>query len=482
MTAMGPIELWNPGQGQVTTWAASPRTRAAMRSAPSNPLAPSVQQAQHLWAAHYGATVGRDMPRLMVTAWEVEGVCDIDAMTRAINAHVRRHDTYRNSFEIVDGIGIDRRTVDAEHIELLPAAMGFMTDDQVRIHALTSTPGTLDGDCFTFGVIQGTDHFSVYASVDHLHSDGTSASLIFLDIHLTYQSLVHDLPDPLPAVSGYRDYTVRQQERIAAATLESPEIRGWIDFARDGLWPEFPLPLGDTSGAGRGAWVMVELLDAAATEAFDTACRAAGARFSGGVMACAALAEHHLTGARIFRGFTPTRSGEAESLSVGWFANLFPVTVPIPDTGGGFPEVARAAQGSFDVNRQLAAVPFGRVLELGTVDELGISLPTEPPMMLSIMDFRRIPFAGLWEDSRSGIYGDNLSMGGINLWVNRHAAKTTVTVSFPDNPDARQSVHRYLAALSTAFARAAAITVDWIDELNHHANASSRCVVCAGIR
>lgn len=469
---MGPIELWNPGQGQVTTWTVSPQARRILRSAPVDPLPPSAQQAQHLWAAHYGAATGRDLPRLIVAAWDMAGVCDLDAMTQAVNTHIRRHDTYRSSFEVTDAGVIQRRTVaDPDALDLIPAALGFMTADQVRSHAITSTPGTLAGDCFSFGVIQNADHFSVYASVDHLHGDGISAAVIFLDVSMTYQALIHELPNPLPPVSGYRQHTARQHERIAAADLQSPEIAGWIDFARDGAWPEFPLALGDTSTPSRGAWVMVELLDGQQTEAFDNACRAAGARFSGGVLACAALAEHNLTGTRVFHGFTPsdTRSGESESLSVGWFAGLFPVTVPIPETKGGpavFSGAARAAQISFDANRPLAAVPFSRVLELASAGELGIPLPSAPPMMVSYMDFRKLRFAGLWEDSNFGLYGDNLSLGGINLWINRHLDKTTVTVSFPDNPEARRSVHRYLAALSAAFVGAVAF----------------RGAVCAGSR
>ena len=98
-------------------------------------------------------------------------------------------------------------------------------------------------------------------------------------------------------------------------------------------------------------------------------------------------------------------------------------------------------------------MPFERVLELAPVDQLGIKLPTRPGMMVSFLDFRKIPVAELWEQTNFGIYGDNLSHGGINMWINRHAGRTTVTISFPDNPVARKSVHRYIAALSKAFAR-----------------------------
>jgi hypothetical protein len=103
-------------------------------------------------------------------------------------------------------------------------------------------------------------------------------------------------------------------------------------------------------------------------------------------------------------------------------------------------------------------------------------------MMVSFLDFRKIPVAELWEQTKFGIYGDNLSHGSINMWINRHADRTTVTVCFPDNPDARKSVHRYIAALSQVLANVAKVTADWIEELAHHANSSDLCAVCVAGR
>jgi hypothetical protein len=238
-------------------------------------------------------------------------------------------------------------------------------------------------------------------------------------------------------------------------TLSSPEIKDWIAFARDtdGDWPSFPLPLGDTWASSKGDLVTAELLDAADTESFDAACGAAGARFIGGVLACTALTEHELTGSEVYHGFTArdTRTPGIDTLTVGWFASLIPVTVPTANYS--FPEVARAAQKSFDAAKYLAEVPVERVLELATPDQLGIKPPTCLPMMLSFLDFRRIPLNGLWAETRFGTYGDNLSAGGINMWINRQAANTTVTISFPDNAIARESVGRYIATLVKVFAR-----------------------------
>jgi mycolipenoyl-CoA---2-(long-chain-fatty acyl)-trehalose mycolipenoyltransferase / long-chain-acyl-CoA---trehalose acyltransferase len=472
MVALGSIDGWQPPRGPVVTWIASAAAREAARTAPRSDLPATYQQFQHVRVAHYAKAAGRQLPRLMVVAWDIPGVCDIPAMTAAINAHVRRHDTYHSWFEF-ENDNVVRHTIDdVDAIEFVPVALGGMDATQIRTHAMTTTPETLEWDCFTFGAIQHREYFTFYASVDHLHIDGISASLIFLDLHLTYQRSQFATPLALPPAGSYSDHTRRQRAQLASLTPSSPQVEEWIKFAHatDGDWPSFPLPLGDTWASDKGDWLTVDLLDAAQTESFDTVCRAADARFSGGVLACAALAEREFTGADTYYGFTPldTRQPGVDSMSVGWFASLVPVTVP---TGtGSFFESAPAAQKSFDSAKHLAGVPVERALELMTPDQPAIKLPTRPAMMVSFLDFRKIPIAALWEETNFGTYGDNLSHGGINIWINRHAAKTTVTISFPDNPTARDSVHRYISALTQAFAGVAETTSQWTDAIEDHAN------------
>jgi hypothetical protein len=457
-----------------------------MQRADLDTLQPSYQQAQHLWAAYFGEQFGRDLPRLMVVGWDIPGVCDVDAMTRVINSHLRRHDTYHSSFEIESGTIIRRTIADPDDIEFVPAPLGVMDEQQIRTRALTATPDTLQWDCFTFGVVQKADHFTFYASVDHLHIDGMSAAVIFLDIHHSYRDLTQQRELAQSTAVGYRDFTRRQHEQAANMTLESPEIREWASFAQDadGNWPSFPLPLGDALASSKGDWITVDLLSSEATEAFDTACRVAGARFSGGVIGCAALAEHQLTGNQIYRGFAPcdTRNPSLDALSAGWFASLFPVTVEIGDAE--FPQVARAAQKSFDACKGLANVSLNRMLELAPLEEMGIKPPSVPPMMVSVMDFRKIE--SNWEGTNLGVYGDNLSMGGINMWINRYSYGTTLTISFPDNAVARASVDRYIAVLTQVFADAANVILDPAGESEQDANSCEHrldtCMVHVGSR
>lgn len=86
-------------------------------------------------------------------------------------------------------------------------------------------------------------------------------------------------------------------------TVDSPEVRAWIDFAENnnGSFPEFPLPLGNPSEATASAMVSELVMDAEQTERFESACTAVGVRFIGGLFACIALVEHELTGALVLR-------------------------------------------------------------------------------------------------------------------------------------------------------------------------------------
>jgi hypothetical protein len=286
-------------------------------------------------------------------------------------------------------------------------------------------------------------------SADHLVIDGMSVGVIFLEIHLTYAALVSGgRPLPLPEPASYHDYCRRQHQHTEALTLQSPQVRAWIRFAEDngGTLPSFPLPLGDPSVPCGSGVVVAPLMDESQTERFDATCTKAGARFSGGVFACAAFAEYELTGAETYCAITPYdhRSTPAEFVTPGWFASFIPVTVPV--AGASFGDAVIAAQASFDSAIGLADVPFDRVLELSSFGGR-ISKPTGDVHMLSFADARGIPFSGQWDGLNAGIYGDGRSSDQVLMWVNRFDTETTLTVAFPQNPVARDSVERYIRAV-----------------------------------
>ena len=133
--------------------------------------------------------------------------------------------------------------------------------------------------------------------VDHLHTDPTLLGVLYMEMYRMYSALVGGAaPISLPPAGSYDDYCVRHRQFTSALTLNSPEVRKWIEFAEsnDGTLPDFPLPLGDPSVSCGGDVVVEQLMDGPQTARFESVCVAAGARFSGGLFAAAALAQYRI--------------------------------------------------------------------------------------------------------------------------------------------------------------------------------------------
>jgi hypothetical protein len=222
--------------------------------------------------------------------------------------------------------------------------------------------------------------------------------------------------------------------------------------------PKFPLPLGDPSVPCTGDLITVTLMDAHDSDRFESVCTSAGVRFIGGVFACAAIAERELTGADSYHVITPTttRSTPAEQVTTGWFTGVVPISVPV--AGLSFVEVARAAQGAFDSGMPLANVPIERVMELAA-SVPGIRKPGAGIPMLSYLDIGLPPLnpvvMGKWQQQNGQLYTDLGAANQIGMWVNRRDTGTAITVAYPDNPIARESVAQYVDLMKMVFLRAA---------------------------
>ena len=220
-----------------------------------------------------------------------------------------------------------------------------------------------------------------------------------------------------------------------------------MDFAgsNDGTLPEFALPLGDPDTHCGGDIMVVQLLNGEQTARFENACIAAGSRFVGGVFAAAAVAQYRLTGVDTYYGMTPKdlRTMPEEYVTNGWFTGMIPVEVPV--TGGSFAQTVRAAQKSFDGNTDLATVPFDRVLESGAAAApvaSGVPDAGVPRCRTSAACLPSSP--GHLDGVNARTYCDGLSPAHICMWVGRVHDEVSLTVFFPDNSIARESVTRYV--------------------------------------
>jgi len=462
MTALGKVAVetvhdWVPAPGNVVSWDATPATLAKAHEAPVSTVPPSYMQAQHLRGYVEHGSRGLDMSRLMIAAWDIPGQCDIRALTYVINAHLRRHDTYRSWFQYTDAGHIVRRTIpDPADIEFVPTKHGELTAAQWRAQIL-ATPDPLQWDCFGFRIIQRADHFTFCVCVDHLHVDAMFMGVVFAEIHAMYLALVDGhAPIALPPAGSYDDFCLRQRRYTSELTLDAPPVREWILFTEgnEGTLPRFPLPLGDSDVPCEGDLLTVPLMDRRQTELFESACVAAGARFVGGVFTCAAVAEYELTGAHTYHCITPTdtRQSAAEFLTTGWFTGMIPIRLAVATSFG---EIARAAQEAFDSGLDLANVPFDRVLELAP----WLRRPQAGFPMLSFLDAGVAPLSAVIASQLDGlnasVYGDGRIPAQVCMWVNRVEEETSITVFFPDNPVARDSVTRYVDAMKSVYTRVA---------------------------
>jgi mycolipenoyl-CoA---2-(long-chain-fatty acyl)-trehalose mycolipenoyltransferase / long-chain-acyl-CoA---trehalose acyltransferase len=457
VVAIKAIHDWIGQSGSVVSWHPSPVSQAKVRNAPVSTVPASYQQAQHIRGYRSHLANGSDMARLNIPAWDMPGQCDIRAMSHVINAYVRRHDTYHSWFEMTDDDEVIRHTVtNPRDIAFVPTKHGEMTAPQWREHIL-NTPDPLRWDCFSFGIIQRADHFTFYISIDHVHTDVMFMGVVLLEIHMMYAALAGGAaPIPLPAAGSYDDYCVRQREFLSTLTLETPEVQEWIRFARcnDGTLPHFPFPLGDPPWSTTGDLITVRLMDKQQSERFEAVCESAGARFIGGVFACAALAQHELTDSTDYHVITPvtTRQTPADFQTTGWFTGVVPVSVEVDPKS--FGATAKAAQASFDGRMSLGPIPFDRVLELAD-ETTGLRPPDPGVPMVSFLDAGLPPLSASiiaeWERMNGKVFSDARSAYQIGLWVNRGERETTVTVAFPNNPIARESIDRYLAAMTAVY-------------------------------
>lgn len=449
---------WNPEPGPVVTWEPTPGCAAKARQAPVSPVPPSSMQAGHLRGFVEFRDRGLDYSRAVMGSWEVPGRCDIRAMTYVINAHLRRHATYHSWFEYSDENIVRHTLKNPRDINFVAKEYGVLTQQEWRDHVL-ATPDPLQWDCFRFGIIQYEDRFALYAVVDHLHCDPMLIAGLYVEIVMNYNALLEGkAPVTLPPAASYDDFCMREHACVSGMTLESPEVKKWIEFAEanGGTLPDFPLPLGDQSIPCGGDTHVERLLGPEETAQFEALCQQAGARFSGGLFACAALAQYELTGAETYYGLTPTdkRKSPADFMTVGWFTGVVPFTVPVDPNS--FEETARAAQASFDANMDLANVPFDRVLELAPW------LRRHGPQftMMSYMDAGLPPLSAIVATALDGVnataFTDGRSPAYMYSTVFRLFDEVSIMVSYPNNPVARESVTRYTEAMKSVFERVVA--------------------------
>jgi hypothetical protein len=457
---VGALDEWVLSPGSVTSWHPTAAAQETAQRAPLSPVPVSYMQSQHLRNYCDRHAAGLNFSRQIIASCEVPGQCDIAAMDHAVNTYLRRHDTFRSWFEMVDGSKFVRHAIEnPDDIEFEPIDHGHMTADQIRDHVV-AIPSPLEWGCFTFGIIQNDDHFTFFAAMDHVHGDATLIGTTMMEANGMYSAMsTSGQALTLPEAGSFDDFCVREHEYTSTLTLDSPGVRAWLDFAEnngDGF-PEFPLPLGNPAESTSSAWSSLVLMDTGQTERFESACSAAGARFVGGLFACLGLVEHELTGALTYYGLTPrdSRKAGANFNTQGWFTGLIPITVPVAATS--FNDAAWAAQSSFDSGLDMARVPYYRVLELAPwLNWPRPNFPVSNFLHGGAAPLNAILAAGeMGLANNIGMYPDNRFSYQLTIYIFRYGEGTVMAIMHPDNPVAAKSVGRYMDAMAAVLGRVA---------------------------
>ena len=450
-----PLLDWSGSSAELTLWRPSEASLAHAQMAPPSPIPPSYEQEQHLRAFRLCEQQQEEMARLLIVAWEEKGQCNIDIMGNVIAAHLRRHDTYHSWFEERNGKLVRHVLVDPSTIEMEAVALGEVNAAEWQQHA-SATASPFAWDCFRFGILQRPDGFTCFASIDHRNSDISILALVMKEIHSAYGAALDGKPPMRLASPGhYLDYCANQRARAASMTAMDPDVTEWMSFLQRnaGQLPKFPLPLGVLEDHCLAEYMTMDLLDERALTAFETVCRASGARMMGGLLACAALTEKGLAGTSRYSVVTlaPTRKSPKAFRTAGWCMGVLPIDFDV--SGQSFFELARTAERIFGARFHLANAPVERVLELAA-DMPELQPATAGGVMLSYSDMSRPPFNPTivhdWHQTNARVYFNPGMARQVAIWFFKTQRGLTLTAAYPATAEARASMRRYVEALKVA--------------------------------
>lgn len=459
MVSFGLIDDWQPRTGKLTIWSASEASVDAAGRAPIHQTPPSHQQEEYLRTALRKQKDGVRGSRLYVGTFDSGEQLDPAAMTTTINTFLRRHDTHLSWFSAEADGSMARHVIHPDDVDFIPHDFGMIDSaEDLRNLAQSKTPGPLEWNCFTFGTIEHADGFTMYAAIDHLHSDPMSQAISLVDAMTLYSNAADPGSATEPRQPGsYIEYCRRERETSAQLSLESESVQRWIELVRDngGDLPTFPLSLGPTlETEARSAHLTAELFDDDDAKVLSRICRDNRAGFIAAVLTVAGLAAHEFTGCDRYLAITPksTRTTPEEFSAVGWFTSLIPVPIEFAEDST-FCSLVRQTQSAYLAGRKLSDVSFHRVLELldDTPDSPITTQPGWSVPMVSVMDTRRMPGVDTFAAINAKFYGNRGTSEEVYVWVNRFTDHTSMSLLFPDSSHARASVDIYVDRIRQIF-------------------------------
>ncbi|WP_254058563.1 condensation domain-containing protein, partial [Dyella sp. S184] len=162
------------------------------------------------------------------SAVRLTGPLEVDALTRALNEIVRRHEALRTTFVIVDDAPVQviapTLTLPLDIIDLghLPAAE---REAQLRARLQEEVAKPFDlavGPLIRFDLLRlAEDEHVLLMTMHHIVSDGWSMGIVAREMAILYRAFMQGLPSPLPDLPiQYADFAQWQRQWLSGKVLE----------------------------------------------------------------------------------------------------------------------------------------------------------------------------------------------------------------------------------------------------------------------
>jgi amino acid adenylation domain-containing protein len=156
----------------------------------------------------------------------LRGALDRDALVRALDRIVGRHEGLRTTFAQVDGVPEQRIAPADGGFHLVEHDLAERTDAEAELERLVAEEGHAPFDLEHGPLIRGrlirvgADDHVLLITMHHIVSDGWSMGVLTRELDTLYGAFRRGAPDPLPALEvQYADYAVWQRRWVDGALL-----------------------------------------------------------------------------------------------------------------------------------------------------------------------------------------------------------------------------------------------------------------------
>ncbi|HEY0514724.1 MAG TPA: condensation domain-containing protein, partial [Thermoanaerobaculia bacterium] len=167
-------------------------------------------------------------------AIRLRGRLDLSVLDRCLTELIRRHETLRTSFAVIDGRPVQvvrppaPARVEVMDLGLLPAALRE-TESRRQVSAESSRPFDLSRDLLIRAALLRLEagENALILTVHHIASDGWSMGILIQEIAALYQAFAAEEISPLPELPvQYVDFSTWQRQVLSGEVLEA-EIAYW---------------------------------------------------------------------------------------------------------------------------------------------------------------------------------------------------------------------------------------------------------------